>query len=170
MLIRLTLSWWKETFGIWATFKFHSLKRRSSTHQLQVFIYYVLRKLSLKPDIDTMLTVNNHESSLTVDIESWLADSDGKELKSSSTIQASRFTDVGTLGRLFVIASVRSQRHGNVILFWFYNYTGSCWSIGRRKEIINIYRWGLITLTFHLCIVQSIAWDVIITQRHVSLI
>ena len=51
-----------------------------------------------------MLTVNNHnESSLTVDIESWLADSDGKELKSSSTIQASRFTDVGTLGRLFVL-------------------------------------------------------------------
>ena len=56
-----------------------------------------------------MLTVNN-ESSLTIEIESRLADSDGKELKSSSTVQLeSRFTDLGTLGRLLVDISELHQ-------------------------------------------------------------
>ena len=55
-----------------------------------------------------------------------------------------------------VTTCVRSHRHGNVILCWFYNYTGSCRSIGWRNEIRNLHRWGLITLTYHLCIVQSI--------------
>ena len=61
--------------------------------------------LSLKPDIDTMLTVNN-ESSSTIELESRLADSGSKKLKSSSTVQLeSGFTDSGTLFRLSVYVS-----------------------------------------------------------------
>ena len=114
-----------------------------------------------------MLRVNNE--SLIVELESRLADSGGKEWKSSSTVQLNHDLQIGYI-RLTV--GWRFRHYINICLCYcrcpipltrkcysllvLYYYTGSCQSIGRIICFRNLHRWGQITFTYHLCIVQSI--------------